>query len=144
MCYKPGDTGKHLSPQGKEILLQWTGMKRKERDDGKGERVRKKEGRLQMNPRTPSCFPTAQLLILLLSQADWSLVSVVFRLKNFPKYCEYIYMYAFVRLPTQFKTHPSSLTTLRSKNLGLKFKVGKTCSILFTYFNFSIGTYYFS
>ena len=100
MCYKPGDIGKHLSPQGKENLLQWTGMKRKELDDGKGERERKEEGRLQMNPRTQSCwnpdplpdFPIAQLLILLLSQDDWGLVSIVRKLKNFPKYREYIHV----------------------------------------------------
>lgn len=50
VCYKPGDTGKHLSPQEKEINLQQTGMKRK--DDVKGKKERNKDGRLQMHPRT--------------------------------------------------------------------------------------------
>ena len=121
VCYKPGDTGKHLFPQEKEIHLQHTRMKRKELDDGKGKRERNKDRRLQMNPRIQSCwnpdpllgFPKHSYEFYLWFKLIKSLVCIMRKLKDSPKYREYLH----VCLPTQFKTYLSNLPALRSKNL---------------------------
>lgn len=100
MCYKPGDTGKHLFPQEKEIHLQHTGMKRKELDDGKGKRERNKDRRLQMNPRIQSCwnpdpllgFPKHSYELYFWLKLVKSLVSIMRKLKDSPKYHEYLHV----------------------------------------------------